>query len=139
MGYRHVQYARRRPSCPSQSVLTPNLTAIIVPICATPILLTLGIGMRKTKAQAAELKKERARPQLSLQKKALAIFWQLDIIGLILLVAGFGMLLTIVTIANGKGSHWNDRTFNLVSRATLFPTQPSSSCNPLPVHSAAEI
>ncbi|KWU46655.1 putative siderochrome-iron transporter [Rhodotorula sp. JG-1b] len=85
-----------------------GMWCIIVPICATPILLTLGIGMRKTKAQHIEDRTEQRIAKQPLKKRALAIFWQLDIIGLLLLVAGFGMLLTIVTIANGKGSHWSD-------------------------------
>lgn len=89
-----------------------RLSAIIVPICATPILLTLGIGMRKTKEQRTQDRQEQRAPQKSWKEKALATFWQLDIIGLLLLVAGFGMLLTIITIANGKGSHWNDREFD---------------------------
>ena len=66
--------------------------------------------MRKTKAQHIEDRTEQRIAKQPLKKRALAIFWQLDIIGLLLLVAGFGMLLTIVTIANGKGSHWSDRT-----------------------------
>ena len=66
--------------------------------------------MRKTKAQHIEDRTEQCVAKQPLKTRALAIFWQLDIIGLLLLVAGFGMLLTIVTIANGKGSHWSDRT-----------------------------
>ncbi|GAA5980726.1 hypothetical protein JCM10908_001752 [Rhodotorula pacifica] len=85
-----------------------GMFCILVPFCATPILLTLGIGMRKTKAQHIEDRTEKQIAQPPLKKRALAIFWQLDLIGLLLLVAGFGMLLTIVTIANGRGSHWSD-------------------------------
>ncbi|GAA6044709.1 hypothetical protein JCM8097_000241 [Rhodosporidiobolus ruineniae] len=82
-----------------------GMLAILVPALATPVLLTMGYGMRPLKGEA---KPTRKTDQRSLAEKAVAIFWELDLVGLLLMVSGFSMLLTIVTIANGKGSHWDD-------------------------------
>ncbi|GAA6039855.1 hypothetical protein JCM8097_006764 [Rhodosporidiobolus ruineniae] len=90
-----------------------GMFCILTPALATPVMLTLGIGMRKhKKLEAARAEEKLARPadwrKKSLRENTVSVFWKLDIIGLLLLVGGFGMLLTIITIANGKGSHWND-------------------------------
>ncbi|GJN91562.1 hypothetical protein Rhopal_004585-T1 [Rhodotorula paludigena] len=86
-----------------------GMFTILVPVLATPIMLTLGIGMRQTKAQAqAKLARPAGGDQRTLWQKTVSAFWQLDVIGLLLFVAGWGMLLVIITIANGKGSHWSD-------------------------------
>merc|ERR1712093_767809 len=49
-----------------------------------------------------------ASAKLPFSKKAKSIFWQLDAVGLLLLVAGAGMVLVTITIANGRGSKWSD-------------------------------
>lgn len=104
--------------------LLPGMFAILTPVLALPIMFILGYTMRQTKQQKADEVAARAAPaasgpQQSLAQKALSIFWQLDVIGLLLLVAGFGMVLVTVTIANGKGSQWSDGA--LVSSSCRFP------------------
>ena len=99
---------------------------ILVPAMATPIMLTLTYGMRDHKKDADghsidsdksvdDIEKRptaSAGPTLSDNKslwtKTVAVFWSLDLVGLILLVAGAGMVLVTVTIANGRGSKWSD-------------------------------
>ncbi|GAA6023215.1 hypothetical protein JCM10207_004482 [Rhodosporidiobolus poonsookiae] len=86
-----------------------GMFCILTPVLATPIMLTLGIGMRKSKKAVDEPIEVAPRAQKkSLRESLVSIFWQLDLIGLLLFVGGAGMLLVIITIANGKGSHWSD-------------------------------
>ncbi|BGP36663.1 hypothetical protein JCM10449v2_000564 [Rhodotorula kratochvilovae] len=87
-----------------------GMFCILTPVLAVPIMLILGYGMRQTKQQKQDKLAAPAYsgPHKTLWQKVVHIFWQLDVIGLLLLVAGFGMLLVIVTIANGKGSRWSD-------------------------------
>lgn len=112
---------------------------ILVPVLAIPIMLTLGIGMRKSKSDVKTHVVPRAADGSapSLWQKTVSVFWSLDVIGLLLMVAGFGalffgtssrrllfahkrpstfsagMVLCTVTIANGKGSKWSDGTFTV--------------------------
>lgn len=82
---------------------------ILTPALATPILLTLGIGMRKHKAKDVQVvAAAKSGPQPTLWQKLVSVFWQLDFPGLLLLVAGAGMVLVTITIANGRGSRWSD-------------------------------
>ncbi|GAA5968899.1 hypothetical protein JCM11641_000771 [Rhodosporidiobolus odoratus] len=89
-----------------------GMFCILTPALATPIMLTLGIGMRQRKkeadGEASVVPQAETAAPVSFSQKCISVFWQLDVIGLLLMVGGFGMLLTIITIANGKGSHWND-------------------------------
>ncbi|BGP28642.1 hypothetical protein JCM10296v2_000378 [Rhodotorula toruloides] len=85
-----------------------GMFCILTPALAVPVMLTLGIGMRKSKKAVEPAPVSNGAPRRSFRQKTVSVFWSLDIIGLLLLVGGFGMLLTIITIANGKGSHWND-------------------------------
>ncbi|BGO99264.1 hypothetical protein NBRC10513v2_000368 [Rhodotorula toruloides] len=85
-----------------------GMFCILTPALAVPVMLTLGIGMRKSKKAVEPAPVSNEGPRRSFWQKTVSVFWSLDIIGLLLLVGGFGMLLTIITIANGKGSHWKD-------------------------------
>lgn len=106
---------------------------ILTPILAIPIIVTLGIGMRPSKkpekvAAAAELALHRTKR--SLRTRAIEVFWQLDFVGLVLLVvsrafafllraessptdlqAGSGLVLVTITIANSTVSRWSDGAF----------------------------
>ncbi|GAA5901625.1 hypothetical protein JCM6882_006027 [Rhodosporidiobolus microsporus] len=88
-----------------------GMFCILTPALAIPVMLSLGIGMRKVKneeGKTAVVPRRSDGSRRSIWDQMVAIFWQLDLIGLLLLVGGFGMVLTIITIANGKGSHWSD-------------------------------
>merc|ERR1711939_475454 len=83
-----------------------GMFCILTPVLAVPIMLTLGIGMRKSegnKVQVVAPTTPGASAKLPFSKKAKSIFWQLDAVGLLLLVAGAGMVLVTITIANGRG------------------------------------
>ncbi|GAA5961238.1 hypothetical protein JCM3765_002881 [Sporobolomyces pararoseus] len=99
-----------------------GMFAIMTPVLTIPVMLTLGIGMRKAKKEsdvegsAHRSTSEKLKSAFTVKKrsnrtvwqKVQSVFWQLDLFGLLLFVAGFGMILVTVTIANGKGSHWSD-------------------------------
>ncbi|SCV67396.1 BQ2448_5007 [Microbotryum intermedium] len=105
-----------------------GMFCILVPAMATPIILTLTYGMRphKKDVNGNPTKSEKSiqddeeevastivnGPTISDNKtlwaKTVTIFWSLDLVGLIFLVAGAGMVLVTITIANGRGSKWSD-------------------------------
>ncbi|KDE07037.1 hypothetical protein MVLG_02615 [Microbotryum lychnidis-dioicae p1A1 Lamole] len=105
-----------------------GMFCIIVPAMATPIILTLTYGMRphKKHIDGTPTKSEKSLqddeedvastivngPTISDNKtlwtKTVAVFWSLDLVGLLFLVAGAGMVLVTITIANGRGSKWSD-------------------------------
>ena len=91
--------------------------AIMTPALATPIILILVVGTRAHKNRPdAEIGDREEKSDVigpvvvttTFKEKALHIFWQLDVIGLLLLVVGVGLVLITVTIANGKVSKWSD-------------------------------
>lgn len=104
-----------------------GLSTALVPVLATPIIITLALSQRdarrSSESERHERKKEEssmeelAVPQLevgrSWQTAVVENFWQLDVVGLLLLVVSAGLVLTTVTIANGNGSNWNDGAYPL--------------------------
>ncbi|KAK4056011.1 hypothetical protein OIO90_003006 [Microbotryomycetes sp. JL221] len=88
-----------------------GMFCILTPALAFPIMLTLGIGMRKSTKKisvVAPTVNDNERTRLTWKQKFVSVFWQLDLVGLILFVGGAGMVLVTITIANGKGSKWSD-------------------------------
>lgn len=81
---------------------------ILTPALAVPVIVTLIIGMRKTKARDIGPSAAYAAPKAPWKQRLVSIFWQLDLVGLILLVAGFGLFLVTITIANNGVAGWND-------------------------------
>lgn len=84
-----------------------GMWCIIYPVCALPLLGTLWWTGRKARKSGA-LAAYRSPFQL-LGAKALSIelFWQLDVIGIILLIAIFGLILAPLTIAGGANAGWD--------------------------------
>jgi SIT family siderophore-iron:H+ symporter-like MFS transporter len=87
---------------------------ILIPILAAPIVITLYINMRPTRILRAELKAARdARRQAAsfgvrLVRGTKSFFWQLDFIGLLLFVIGFGLFFVTITTANSRTARWSD-------------------------------
>jgi MFS transporter, SIT family, siderophore-iron:H+ symporter len=83
---------------------------ILTPALAIPIVFALGYGMRPRKKDpnAPVVTPPPRAAGKSFGAKFMSVFWQLDFVGLLLFVAGAGMILVTITIANGKGSKWSD-------------------------------
>ena len=84
---------------------------------ALPILITLWLGMRRGKKDTSGLSEDVVQEivykqsRRSWKEEAVSAFWQLDVIGLVLLVGGFGLFLVSITLANSKKTTWSSREF----------------------------
>jgi SIT family siderophore-iron:H+ symporter-like MFS transporter len=83
-----------------------GMWAIIYAVCALPLILSLMWSNRKARLAGA-LDGFKTPYQIYGPKKLVqGIFWQLDVPGIILLIAVFGCILTPFTIAGGVESQW---------------------------------
>lgn len=88
--------------------------AIITPVMAIPIIAALATGSRQRKrADVEETDSDSNSPitvieHLPWKERAVSLFWQLDLIGLLLLIGGAGMFLVTITLANNKTKSWGD-------------------------------
>lgn len=84
---------------------------ILIPVIATPIILTLYILMREQPFDSENCEERIVIPKAVQSWKAstISVFWQLDLVGLVLLVGGFGLLLVTITMANSKTTTWSSR------------------------------
>ncbi|WWC72828.1 uncharacterized protein I206_106792 [Kwoniella pini CBS 10737] len=87
---------------------------LLIPPITTPIILTLWRGTRPSKsvkAQLKQIKRERVS-QTTFGQRLWAntkdIFWKLDVIGLVLFIAGIGLFLVTLTLANSRYNRWSD-------------------------------
>jgi SIT family siderophore-iron:H+ symporter-like MFS transporter len=80
---------------------------IIIPITSIPIYVGLIMAKRKAKRdgklEGLELKYDRS----SIHNGMLWFFWQLDVIGVILLTAMLALILIPLTIAGGTSANWH--------------------------------
>lgn len=84
-----------------------GMWCIIYPICALPLLITLWfVGRRARKAGVLD-KYKSPYQQLGAKRLTMELFWALDVVGIILLIAVFALILTPLTLAGGVSSNWN--------------------------------
>lgn len=79
---------------------------IIYPVCAAPLIVTLMIVGRRARRQGAldgYTSEFQAKGAGSL---AMQLFWQLDVVGIILMIAVFALILTPLTLAGGFSNQW---------------------------------
>ena len=93
-------------------LLTPGMFAIITPVMAVPIIAALATGSRQRKRVDPE-DSDSNEPitvveHLPWKERSVSMFWQLDLIGLLLLIGGAGMFLITITLANNKTKSWGD-------------------------------
>lgn len=80
---------------------------------AMPLLITLLVTGRRAK-RAGQLQSFKTPIQtLGFQKLSVELFWQLDFVGMILIVAIFGCILVPLTLAGGVSSTW--RTAHIIT------------------------
>ncbi|KAI5449653.1 hypothetical protein NCC49_004203 [Naganishia albida] len=89
-----------------------GMFAIITPVLAVPIIAVLATGSRARKVADVE-EKEKVQEitvveSLPWKQRAVSLFWQLDLIGLLLFIGGAGMFLVTITLANNKTKSWAD-------------------------------
>jgi SIT family siderophore-iron:H+ symporter-like MFS transporter len=83
-----------------------GMWCIIYTACSLPLIISLWWVGHKAKRSGA-LDNYKTPYQLYGPKRLLqALFWQLDVIGIILLICVFGLILVPFTIAGGEVSKW---------------------------------
>ncbi|KAK2734663.1 Siderophore transporter [Myotisia sp. PD_48] len=83
-----------------------GMWAIIYPVCCIPLLLSLYIVHRRAKKAGALAGYKSPYQLYGGRKLVTAIFWQLDVIGIVLLIAVFALVLVPFTIAGGVVTQW---------------------------------
>ncbi|KNG90885.1 siderochrome-iron transporter (Sit1) [Aspergillus nomiae NRRL 13137] len=79
--------------------------AIIFPVCSIPLFATLLFGHHKAKKASAETYKHPIR-LLGAKKFAKELFWYLDVMGILLLIAFLALILVPFTIAGAAAEQW---------------------------------
>ncbi len=83
-----------------------GMWALIYPVCALPLIISLYIVSRRAR-RAGSLDAYKSPYQLlGLRRLIVQLFWQLDVIGLILLIAVFGLILAPFTLAGDAPNQW---------------------------------
>ncbi|EGU85051.1 MFS transporter, SIT family, siderophore-iron:H+ symporter [Fusarium oxysporum f. sp. conglutinans race 2 54008] len=85
-----------------------GMWCIIYPVCALPLIISLLVVGHRAKKAGHLVGYRSSFQQLGFNKLTVELFWLLDIIGVILLIAVFALLLVPLTIAGGFESKWSD-------------------------------
>ncbi|KAL6247397.1 ferrioxamine B transporter [Rhinocladiella similis] len=85
-----------------------GMWCIIYPVCALPLIITLAIVGRRARRSGALDKYKSPFQQLGARKLTVSLFWTLDVVGIILLIAVFALILVPLTIAGGLSSKWKE-------------------------------
>lgn len=84
-----------------------GMWCIIYPICSLPLIVSLWWVGRKARKAGSLANYKTPYQMYGASKLAVALFWQLDVIGIILLIMVFGFILVPFTIAGGESQQWN--------------------------------
>ncbi|KAL2015393.1 hypothetical protein VTK56DRAFT_5547 [Thermocarpiscus australiensis] len=97
----------------SQAVLTVTdwrwgvgMWCIIYPVCALPLIVSLTLVGRRARKQGLMEKYAEAVKGLPWRPFLIDLFWRLDVIGIILVIAVFALILVPMTIAGGFEASW---------------------------------
>lgn len=85
-----------------------GMWCIIYPVCALPLIISLSLVGRRAKKQGLLVNYRSSFQELGFQNLAVELFWLLDVIGIILLIAVFALILVPLTIAGGFQAKWSD-------------------------------
>ncbi|RMZ83116.1 hypothetical protein DV738_g1206, partial [Chaetothyriales sp. CBS 135597] len=83
-----------------------GMWAIIYPVSTLPLIISLLIVSRRAKKRGLLVSYKTPLQQHGSKGFATYLFWQLDVIGIILLIAVFALILTPFTIAGGASTKW---------------------------------
>jgi len=83
-----------------------GMWCIIYFVMVIPLIISLQIPAWRAKKAGALTQYKTPFQKLGAKKLAVQLFWQLDVIGVILLIAVFALVLVPFTIAGGASSQW---------------------------------
>ncbi|OAQ71937.1 siderochrome-iron transporter (Sit1) [Pochonia chlamydosporia 170] len=83
-----------------------GMWAIIFPVCSLPLIVSLMVVSRRAKRQGLLENYSSSFKQLGFKNLALELFWLLDVIGIILIVAILELVLVPFTLAGGESAKW---------------------------------
>ncbi|KAI5195195.1 ferrioxamine B transporter [Aureobasidium subglaciale] len=83
-----------------------GMWAIIYPICAMPLVAALFIASSRAKKAGALANYQSPFQRDGFGSTLIALFWQLDVIGIVLMIAMFALILVPFTIAGGLSDTW---------------------------------
>ena len=83
-----------------------GMWCIIYTVCALPLIVGLFIIGRRARKHDVLDKYSTPFQQLGFARLTIDLFWQLDVIGIILIIAVFGLILAPLTIAGGLTTQW---------------------------------
>lgn len=84
-----------------------GMWCILYPVCSIPLLSALWWTGHKAKTSGRLDSYKSPFQQLGAKKLTVELFHRLDVIGIILLIAVFGLILTPLTIAGGASEEWS--------------------------------
>ena len=87
---------------PSQSKVISNTK----PVSALPLIIALFIAHRRAKKTSGLADYKTPYQMLGFWRLSTSLFWQLDVVGVILLIAVFALILVPLTIAGGVKTEW---------------------------------
>ncbi|KAM0433879.1 hypothetical protein ACHAPT_003822 [Fusarium lateritium] len=85
-----------------------GMWCIIYPVCAAPLIISLLVVSHRAKKQGLLVNYRSSFQQLGFQNFAAELFWLLDVIGIILVIAIFALILVPLTTAGGFKSQWGE-------------------------------
>lgn len=80
--------------------------AIIYPICALPLITVLFIVHRRAKASGQLESYKSSLNLIGGRRLVMELFWHLDVIGIILMIAVLACILVPFTLAGGVTAQW---------------------------------
>ncbi|KAL1840499.1 hypothetical protein VTJ49DRAFT_412 [Mycothermus thermophilus] len=85
-----------------------GMWCIIYPVCAAPLIITLVLIHRRARRQGVMEKYTSAIKHEPWSAFLPNLFWRLDVIGIILLIAIFALILVPMTLAGGFEASWDE-------------------------------
>ncbi len=83
-----------------------GMWCIIYPVLALPLMITLSITGRRARKTGVLDKYSSPFQMLGAKRLTVELFWALDVIGIILLIAFFALILVPLTLAGGATEKW---------------------------------
>ncbi|KAL6883168.1 major facilitator superfamily domain-containing protein [Trichoderma longibrachiatum] len=90
-----------------------GMWCIIYPVCALPLIISLSVVGHRAKKQGRLENYKSSFERLGLKNLVVELFWLLDVIGIILLIAVFALILVPFTLAGGVHTQW--RTAHIIA------------------------